>query len=243
MSAGSVQASANDVQSVLRRAHEILRNSPLVTSNSKPQNPIQFYSANTRPSTSSLTSSTSSLQAATNHLSIGTNYFTSLKETNLGGMSSQAQSFNLHETPFKDSNDIMLIKKEAAKNYSNMEQTEAHHEQASSVATTTTKPKTKLNLAQIQSKLMSRTNSNASLNLTDENSDPISKHLLEHLKEENELLSIKVNKLRYYFNSSPKIEYQSDFRRTYVPNMNRIAEKIQIIKKLILFLLVRLIAQ
>ena len=159
-------------------------------------NPIQFYTKSSDvPSQSN---------QSTGHLTIGTNFYSNLKETNLNSPNSASSQL---DAPFKDANDIMLIKKEAARNFSSIEENGANNEPALSVASTATTTatnnkhtKTKhLNLAQMQARFTSRTNSNVSLSLADENSDPVCKHLLEHLKEENELLNIKVNKLRYNF--------------------------------------------
>ena len=105
--------------------------------------------------------------------------------------------------PFKNSTDIMLIKKEAARNYSKTDTSDLDIK--SSVST-------KLLLKSPQHHQLthqSRTNSNASLNLIDDSLDKhhsaglyqhslnLNQSELEQLKEENELLGIKINKLRY----------------------------------------------
>lgn len=118
------------------------------------------------------------------------------------------------QQPFTNSNDIILIKNEAARNLNDENKTRSSNRKSNSIISGTSTATTNQTTNRKVTK-SSRSNSNLSLN-DDLN---ISNHSQsDRLKEENELLNIKINKLRYEIKSRDQTieDLKSNITQMYV---------------------------
>ena len=173
----NIDISSDEIKSILHRAQEILKNKEKVT-------------------TTLMNSSNSQLSDQ------------SFKQISPSSPSSTSTNNNETTTPsFNNSNDIILIKNEAAKNLINEQASSIKNKNRKtnsvvSTSNTATSNQTKSNLHKNNNKVnLSRSNSNLSLNLIDDNLNNILTQDGDRLREENELLNIKISKLRYELKS------------------------------------------
>ena len=157
-----------DVENVLRQAQEMLKN--VATSNEKYSNLAKQFPQSIHISNSAIYSKPNTTTTAT----------TTTSSNTVSPDKSVKQSSSTTVTPFKNSHDIMQIKKEAAAKNLRLETTASDFDMKSSQ----------------KKHLLTRTDSNSSINLLE---DKPSHHTdqLDQLREENELLNIKINKIRY----------------------------------------------